>query len=537
MIVVIDNYDSFTYNIVQSLDTLGVEVRVFRNDEITLGELEEAKPDGLVISPGPGGPARSGISVDAVKRFQGKIPILGVCLGHQCVAYAFGATIKSAKEIMHGKTSPIIHNRSGIFAAVENPFNATRYHSLAVEWDDLPEDIEICAWTSDGEIMGIRHKTKHIYGVQFHPESVMSNFGMRFFENFLSIVKGGKRPSRYFVSLKEAISILQSGKDLRSTEMEDAMNMIMSGECTSSQIAAFLTALSMKKETPEEIAAAVKVMRGKAIRINANSADVLDTCGTGGDRSGTFNISTTVAFVSSGAGACVAKHGNRSVTSKTGSADVLEALGANLEVSPEVVENCLNDVGITFMFAPKFHLAMKYAIQPRRDIGIKTIFNILGPLSNPAGANRQVVGVYSEELGEVYAKVMRELGIKKAIVVHGTDGLDEVSICAPSFVWEIEGGKIEKYLFDPRSLGFEYRKREMIKGGDGAHNSRILTDILDGIEGPASETVWLNSAFALYCAGIAGTLKEGVERAKEAIRSGTARDKLSGFLHYFQMGG
>ncbi len=533
MIVVIDNYDSFTYNIVQSLCSLGAEVKVFRNNAIDLDGIEELNPDGLVISPGPGGPDSGGISVNAVKRFHGKVPILGVCLGHQCIAYAFGAKVVSAKAIMHGKTSPVFHDRSGIFAAVENPFNTTRYHSLSVEWEQPPEDMEVCAWTSDGEIMGIRHRTRPVFGVQFHPESVMTDFGMRIFENFLSIVERGKRPSRYFVNLKEAISILHSGKDLRGSEMEDAMNMIMSGECTSAQIAAFLTALSMKKETPEEIAAAVKVMREKAIRIRPEKGDVLDTCGTGGDRSGSFNISTTVAFVAAGSGVCVAKHGNRSVTSKAGSADVLEALGANLDLAPDMVEKCLNDVGVTFMFAPKFHLAMKFAIQPRREIGIKTIFNILGPLSNPAGANRQVVGVYNEELGEIYAKVMRELGIRKAIIAHGTDGLDEISICAPTFIWEVEGGKIDKYLFDPRSLGFEYRKREEIKGGDGKQNGEMLKAILNGEEGAAYDMVVLNSAFAIYCAGMTDTLKEGVAIARESILSGRAGKKLDRFLSYF----
>jgi anthranilate synthase/phosphoribosyltransferase len=526
MIVVIDNYDSFTYNIVQALNALGAEVKVYRNDAIDLDELEEQSPGGIVISPGPGGPESGGISVDAVRRFHGKVPVLGVCLGHQCIAYAFGARITSAKAIMHGKTSPVFHDKTGIFAAVENPFNATRYHSLAVEWDFGPEDIEVCAWTSDGEIMGIRHKTKPVFGVQFHPESVMTEFGMRIFENFLSIVKRGKRPARYFVNLKEAISILHTGKDLRATEMEDAMNMIMSGECTSTQIGSFLTALSMKGETPEEIAAAVNVMRDKAIRIKPEATDVLDTCGTGGDRSGTFNVSTTVAFVAAGSGACVAKHGNRSVTSKAGSADVLEVLGANLDLPSELVEKCLNHVGVTFMFAPKFHLAMKFAIQPRREIGIR-------PLSNPAGANRQVVGVYSEELGEVYAKVMRELAIRKAIIAHGTDGLDEISICAPTFIWEVEGGKIDKYLFDPRSLGFEYSKRDEIKGGDGEQNGKMLRSILNGDEGPAHDMVILNAAFALYCVGRAKSLKEGVDMAKQSIQSGQAKEKLDRFLEYF----
>ncbi len=533
MIVVIDNYDSFTFNIVQALQALGAQVEVFRNDQVSVEQVEAMEPDGIVISPGPGGPDRAGISVEAVKRFAGKVPILGVCLGHQCIGYALGAKVVSARKIMHGKTSPIHHDGSGIFAGIENPFRATRYHSLAVMWDRIPEDVEVCAWTEDGEIMGIRHRKYPLYGVQFHPESVMTDHGVRLFENFLSVVKGSQGIVREFVNIKEPISLVVSGAHLTGPQMREAMEMMMSGDATPAQIASFLTALSMKGETPEEIAAAVGVMREKAVRIRSNHPELLDTCGTGGDRKGTFNISTTVAFIAAGAGVPVAKHGNRSVTSKAGSADVLEALGADLDTPVEVVEKCLNDVGVTFMFAPKFHLAMKYAIGPRREIGIKTIFNVLGPLSNPAGANRQIVGVFSEELGRVYAKVLKELGMARGVVVYGADGLDEVSPSGPTLVWEVDEKEIREYVFDPLAIGLTYHPLDEILGGDAKVNGEILLSVLSGEESPYLDAALLNAAFAIYCGGVASDVKEGYELARESVFSGRAKEKLAGFLDYF----
>ena len=309
------------------------------------------------------------------------------------------------------------------------------------------------------------------------------------------------------------------------------MRMIMGGEATSAQIASFLSCLSMKGETITEIAAAAEVMRQKATRIVPPAGrDVLDTCGTGGDRAGTFNISTTVAFVAAGAGVPVAKHGNRSVTSRSGSADVLEALGMDLGADAPKVQQALDEAGITFMFAPKFHAAMKYAIGPRREIGIRTIFNILGPISNPAGVRCQVVGVFSEELGETYARVLAESGHRRAFVVYGTDGVDEVSLSAPSIVWDVQEGKVKRFLFDPRSAGFEYVPLAAIRGGDASENARILTDVLSGAAGPARQAVLLNSAFAVVAGGKAGDIRNGVQVAARSIDSGEARERLRAFL-------
>jgi len=531
VIAVIDNYDSFTYNLVQYLGGLGAEVSVHRNDSITVEELARRNPSGLVISPGPGGPDGAGISLSAIRSFQDRIPILGVCLGHQCIGQAFGGRIVHAQALMHGKTSRIRHNGKGIFSMVENPMIATRYHSLAVDRSTLPAELEVCAESEDGEVMGIRHVEKPIFGVQFHPESILTQSGMRILENFLSMIDPSQPVLREFGNIREAIAAVSSRRNLSADGMRDAMRMIMGGEATPSQIASFLSCLAMKGETITEIAAAAEVMRQKATRIVPPAGrDVLDTCGTGGDRSGTFNISTTVAFVAAGAGVPVAKHGNRSVTSRSGSADVLEALGMDLGSDTAAVQRALDLAGITFMFAPKFHAAMKHAIGPRREIAIRTIFNILGPLSNPAGVRCQVVGVFSEELGETYARVLAESGHRRAFVVHGTDGLDEVSLSAATIVWDVRDGKVKRFLFEPRSAGFDYVPLTALKGGDASANAKILADILAGAAGPGRQAVLLNSAFALVAGGIAEDVREGVRLAAESIDSGAARDRLSAFL-------
>jgi anthranilate phosphoribosyltransferase len=305
----------------------------------------------------------------------------------------------------------------------------------------------------------------------------------------------------------------------------------MSGEATPAQVSAFISCLAMKGETTTEIVAAAEVMRQKASRIAGPPGEpLLDIVGTGGDRAGTFNISTTVAFVAAGAGIRVAKHGNRAVTSRSGSADVLEALGMDLGASIPQVQRALDEAGITFMFAPKFHAAMKYSIGPRREIAIRTIFNILGPLSNPAGADCQVLGVYSEELGETYARVLAESGVRRAFVVHGTDGLDEVTLSATTIVWDVRGGTVKRYLFDPRSIGIEYAPAHALKGGDAAVNAGILRETLSGKAGPARDAVLVNAAFAIVAGGKADDIKEGLRIAEKSIDSGAALGRLDAFL-------
>ncbi len=326
--------------------------------------------------------------------------------------------------------------------------------------------------------------------------------------------------------IRDAINKVIAGADLTREEASGVMNQIMSGEATDAQIGAFLVALRLKGESVEEITGCASVMREKAIKIATEHGIVVDTCGTGGDGSGTFNISTTAAFVTAGAGLCVAKHGNRAASSKCGSADVLKELGVNVEAPPEKVEECLDEVGIGFLFAPALHKAMKYAIGPRREIGVRTIFNILGPLTNPAGATRQVVGVYDSNLTDIIAQVLGNLGAEHALVVHGMDGLDEITITDRTKVSEFRDGALESYEIVPEDFGFWRAKTEDLLGGEVHENARIVTDVLSGTKGPTRDIVLMNAGAAILVGGLTDSLGEGMRLAAEAIDSGKAMEKL-----------
>ena len=332
------------------------------------------------------------------------------------------------------------------------------------------------------------------------------------------------------MNIQEAIAKVIEGADLSRGEMTDVMNQIMSGEATDAQIGAFLIALRVKGECVDEIAGAASVMREKATPIATKHDVIVDTCGTGGDHSGTFNISTTAAFVAAGAGLCVAKHGNRAATSQSGSADVLSALGVNIEASPETMSRCLDDVGIGFLFAISLHGAMKYAIGPRREIGARTIFNALGPLSNPAGATRQVVGVYSAALTETLAGVLATLGAERAFVVHGSDGLDEMTLTGPTRVSELKNGSVSTYDVSPGDFGLMQAPADALKGGDADYNAEITRSVLNGEEGPQRDIVLLNAAAAIVAGDKARDLNEGVQAAAEVIDSGKALEKLDALV-------
>ncbi len=340
--------------------------------------------------------------------------------------------------------------------------------------------------------------------------------------------------------LKTAIQKVIDGMDLGEEEMVEAMEVIMSGRATPAQIGSFITALRLKGETIAEITGAARVMRSKATRIaiddslvsidrddiNLDLETIVDTCGTGGDGTNTFNVSTTTAFVVAGCGVRVAKHGNRSVSSQCGSADVIESLGVNLEVPPKVVNECLRRVGIGFLYAPALHGAMKYAIGPRKEIGIRSIFNILGPLTNPAGANVQVLGVYDRQLTPVLAEVLNRLGSRSAFVVHGEDSLDEISITGRTFVSELRNGQVSSYTIEPEDFGITRASINDIKGGDAEENAGIVLNVLQGEAGARRDIVLLNAAAALVAAGRAESFQEGISQAAHAIDSGKAIAKL-----------
>jgi anthranilate phosphoribosyltransferase len=327
--------------------------------------------------------------------------------------------------------------------------------------------------------------------------------------------------------IREVIHKLSNKQDLTRTEAYEAMNEIMSGQATEAQIAAFLMGLRQKGETVEEITGCAQVMREMAVRIRTKHKTVIDTCGTGGDASGTFNISTTAAIIASAAGAVVAKHGNRAVSSKCGSADVLKALGVNIEISPEKAAQTLDEIGITFLFAPTLHGAMKHAAAVRKELGVRTIFNILGPLTNPAGAQRQVLGVFSPALTETMASVLKELGTQHALVVHGEGGLDELSTLGATRISEMKDGQIRTYTLDVRELGMPVVAQTSLQGGDIQENVSILRGVLEGKKNPARDIALLNAGAALYIAARVSTLEEGIRMAADVVDSGTALRKLN----------
>lgn len=317
-----------------------------------------------------------------------------------------------------------------------------------------------------------------------------------------------------------------SGQDLDQDTSASMLNDIFSGQITEAQVGAFMAALATKGETFEELAGAARSMRRKAIKIQTQSQNVIDTCGTGGDASGSFNISTTTAFVVAGAGVTVAKHGNRSISSKCGSADVLEALGVNLNVDPEIVEEAINEIGIGFMFAPMYHGSMKYAGKARMECGIRSIFNMLGPLTNPAAASCQLLGVYDPKLTEMFAQALKLLGVKKALVVHGHDGMDEITTTTKTRISELNDAQIRSYDLDPLEFFENYAMASDLKGGDVKENAAITRGILKGEKGPKRDIVVLNSGAALVAAQQVQTIKQGIVLAKESIDSGNALQKL-----------
>ena len=533
MILLIDNYDSFTYNLYQYIGELYPDIQVVRNDEISIAEIEALHPQALILSPGPGYPKDAGITMEAIRHFNGTLPILGVCLGHQSICEAFGGTIVRATELMHGKASRIILERTcPIFNELPQYVSCGRYHSLITQESDFPTCLKVTARDDNGQIMALEHREAPTFGVQFHPESILTDDGKRMLANFLNLIPGvsvslppilEQQPK---TALKKYIAKVIDGENLSEQEAEDAVDMIMSGSATDAQTAGFLTALRMKGETIEEIIGLARGMRQKSKHVSG-CEDSLEIVGTGGDLANSFNISTTSSFVVSAAGIPVAKHGNRSVSSKSGAADVLESLGVKIQTTPEQAKASIQKIGISFLFAQSYHGAMRYVAPARKELGVRTVFNVLGPLTNPASANYILLGVYEKSLLPIMAQVLIGLGIKSAMIVYGNDRLDEVSISDKTFVAEVRDGKIREYEIAPEDFGFPRAAKEEIVGGIADENAQITKGILDGsIQGAKRNVVLLNAGCALYVAGKADTIADGIALAAEQIDSGRAMMKL-----------
>lgn len=536
MIVMIDNYDSFTYNLYQLIGTMYEDIRVFRNDAVTIEELEQMNPEAIIISPGPGYPADAGISIQAIKHFATQIPILGVCLGHQAIVEAFGGKIIKAKQLMHGKSSVIeIASNSNLFEGLPDKIIVARYHSLIADSACNPDCLMVTARDEAGQIMAVEHRVYKVFGVQFHPESILTPDGKKMIGNFLKNIESfgvEKKPETAApaekTELKKYISKVADRREhLTEEEAYNAMLCIMNGGATDAQIASLLTAMKFNGENISEITGFAKGMREMASEVTS-CRDAIDIVGTGGDMSNTFNISTTASFVISACGAKVAKHGNRSVSSKSGAADILESVGVKIASTPEEAKKYIDTIGLSFLFAQSYHSSMKYVAPARKQLGIKTVFNILGPLTNPAKTDYILLGTYSKDLLRPMAEVLMNLGIKRAMLVYGNDCLDEISISSSTSVCEIKDGKISEYDLTPEDFGFRTESKDSIAGGTPSENADTTLRILSGtLKGAKRNIVIINSAAALYICGKASTLREGVELAEDAINSGKALEKLN----------
>jgi anthranilate synthase/phosphoribosyltransferase len=531
-VLFIDNFDSFTYNLVDDFRKRDCIARVYRADT-PLAELQavaaQFQPDLLVISPGPGTPSTAGVTLEAIGYFKDKLPILGVCLGHQAIAQHFGGEVGHAAQPMHGKASRVTHNNKGVFVGVDNPMQAGRYHSLCVT--RMPECLEVTA-EFEGVVMALRHISLPIFGVQFHPESILTPCGGKIIDNVLKLSAEymAAAKARQTISITEYIEPVLRKQDLTQDQARKVMDAIFEFNVAETQIAAMLTALRVKGATAAEIAGFAQSLKSHAVKIKPQSTDLVDTCGTGGGAVKTFNISTAAAIVAAGAGVKIAKHGNRGITSKCGSADVLEALGVKIDAAPGVVARCIDEAGIGFMFAPMFHPAMRYVQPTRKSLGFRTLFNILGPLANPANAKAQVMGVAEEPLMETIAEALMLMGSKYAMVVH-SEGLDEIGLANTTKTIVVKDGTITRGTLDPQEYGLKMCSIDELRGLDAATNAQTLRDILSGkIKGPKKDIVVLNAAAAIIAGGHATAFGLAIELARKSIESGKAEMCLESLI-------
>jgi anthranilate synthase/phosphoribosyltransferase len=527
-VLLIDNYDSFTFNLAHMLGMAGAEVSVHRNDALSADDALAMQPEAIVISPGPCTPNEAGISLELVKKAASKIPILGVCLGHQAIGQAFGGKIVRTAP-MHGKTDLIEHEARGLFHGLNSAIWATRYHSLIVDEKTLPTDLQVTARTRDGLIMALSHKTYNVHGVQFHPESIATEQGALLLRNFLKLAKREQMSAPAIPTakneMKPFIMKATGGEPLSQKEARAAFDLIMQGQATPAQVSALLTALRMRGETAEELAGAVESVRVCCTRVHA-PADAIDIVGTGGDSSNSLNISTTAALVAASCSVSVAKHGNRSVSSSSGSADILEALGVNIETTPEQIARSIAEVKFGFMFAPRHHPAVMQVMPVRRELGIPTLFNLTGPLASPAYVKRALIGVNAPRLLEIFADVFGRLGNEKAWIVHGHDGLDEISVSAPTDVVEYDQGKTRSFTIAPEEAGLKRSASGSLRGEDAISNAACLRKLFDGERGAYHDAVVLNAGAAILIAGKVKDLRSGVQMAAKSIASGAAARTL-----------
>lgn len=529
MILLIDNYDSFVFNIKTMLNQLtNDEIAVYRNDKITLDEIKRLSPNAIILSPGPKHPKDSGICLEIFKA-RLNVPVLGICLGHQALGLCFGAKIQRLKEVAHATSSQIsLIAQSELFREFPKDFSVMRYHSLEVV--DLPSELEALAYTKDKVLMAMRHKDLPYFGVQFHPESYFSEYGLKIFENFLKFKGQTSQKTSEKPTLTSFITKLQDNQGLNTDDFARICQIIASREYEAVQLGALLVLITEKSLDERSLSALVSNILKYSQTFNDES-EMIDIVGTGGDGFKSINVSTTTAFILGALGIKVAKHGNRAISSASGSSDVLSALKIPAFDSIAKQVKVLDEQGLTFFHAPFFHSLVGKVKEVRAKLGVRTVFNVLGPLLHPnLSLKYQLMGNYHAPVHRLLIEVLRNLGRKHALVVRGNDGMDEISICDETSIYELKDGQIFNYTISPEQFGFKRAFHSEIVGGDAKQNAKILLDTLSGKQkGAKFDIVVLNAMFALYTANSVPTPAAAKDIVLEAIYSGKVIDFFNAY--------
>ncbi len=531
-ILVLDNYDSFTYNLVHILRELGYgeELDVYRNDQIDLAEVE--RYDKILLSPGPGLPSEAGIMPELLKRYGSKKHILGVCLGHQAIAECFGASLYNLDEVLHGMQTPaqISQPNDPFFAGVPAQLEVARYHSWAVDKTTMNGSLQILAEDDAGVVMALRHKEYPVYGVQFHPESVITDHGIRMVQNWLElpVPPPPASPSPQADNMKAILNHLFEHNTLSHAEAKEVLTHIARGDkYNASQVTAFLTVYIMRGITVDELAGFRDAMLELCIPVDLSDYDPIDLCGTGGDGRDTFNVSTLATFVVAGAGVPVAKHGNYGVSSVSGSSNIIQHFGGAFTADYDHLRRKMDECQLCFLHAPLFHPAMKNVGPIRRELGVKTFFNMLGPMVNPAFVKKQLVGVFSLELARLYGYLYQQSD-KQFSILHSLEGYDEISLTGATKVLSNAGER----LIQPGDLGMKQWLPEDLQGGktvqEAAENFlKVLQN--QGTEAQ-QQVVIANAAMAIFTAQPPLTLPEALAKARESLESGRAYETFKKFI-------
>ncbi len=521
-ILLLDNIDSFTYNLADQLRSNGHNVVIYRNHipaQTLIERLATMSNPVLMLSPGPGVPSEAGCMPELLTRLRGKLPIIGICLGHQAIVEAYGGYVGQAGEILHGKASSIEHDGQAMFAGLTNPLPVARYHSLV--GSNIPAGLTINAHFN-GMVMAVRHDADRVCGFQFHPESILTTQGARLLEQTLAWAQQKLEQTN---TLQPILEKLYQAQTLSQQESHQLFSAVVRGELKPEQLAAALVSMKIRGEHPNEIAGAATALLENAAPFPRPDYLFADIVGTAVTRN-SINISTASAFVAAACGLKVAKHGNRCVSSKSGSSDLLAAFGINLDMNADKSRQALDELGVCFLFAPKYHTGFRHAMPVRQQLKTRTLFNVLGPLINPAHPPLALIGVYSPELVLPIAETLRVLGYQRAAVVH-SGGMDEVSLHAPTIVAELHDGEIKSYQLTAEDFGLTPYHQEQLAGGTPEENRDILTRLLQGKGDAAHEAaVAANVAMLMRLHGHED-LQANAQTVLEVLRSGSAYDRVT----------